>query len=174
MSALHTLLALAFPALVIVAALKDLTSFTIPNWISIALACAFVPTAMTGIMTGAMTWPEFGLHFAVGAGALVAGMLMFAMGWIGGGDAKLFAASGLWIGTAAFLPYLLVTALAGGALAVLLVLFRHSYVRAVMPAGPAWVERLREPKGNAPYGVAIAIGALVAGPLANMGLFTLG
>ncbi|RFC41465.1 MAG: prepilin peptidase CpaA [Verrucomicrobia bacterium] len=170
MSVLHTLLMLAFPALVIVAALKDLTSFTIPNWISLALAAAFVPAALTG----AMPWPEFGLHWAVGLGALVAGMVMFALGWIGGGDAKLFAASGLWIGTAAFLPYILVTALAGGGLAVLLVSIRHSYVRAIVPAGPAWVERLRQPKGDAPYGVAIAIGALCAGPLASQGLFALG
>ena len=45
-----------------------------------------------------MPWSSIGLHFAVFAATLVAGMVMFALGWIGGGDAKLFAVSGLWIG----------------------------------------------------------------------------
>ena len=36
----------AFAALVIIAALKDLSSFTIPNWISIALVAAFAPAAL--------------------------------------------------------------------------------------------------------------------------------
>lgn len=170
MSSLHTLLALVFPALLIVAALKDLTSFTIPNWISLALVAAFPAAALTG----GMPMGEFGLHWAVGAGALVAGMAMFAVGWIGGGDAKVFAAASLWLGATAFLPYILVTALAGGGLALFLVAFRHSFVRAHVPVGPAWVERLREPKGSAPYGVAIAVGGLVALPMAGTisGLFT--
>jgi prepilin peptidase CpaA len=170
MSAFHLLLAAVFPALVIVAALKDLTSFTIPNWISLALLAAFAPAALTGHMP----WPTFGLHFAVFAAALVGGMAMYALGWIGGGDAKLFAVSGLWIGAGGFLPFVLVTAVAGGALAVLLVSLRHDFVRAHIPAGPAWVERLRQPKGDAPYGVAIAIGGLAALPLASLNLTGLG
>ena len=170
MTAFHLLLAAVFPALVIVAALKDLTSFTIPNWISLALLAVFVPAALTGHMP----WSSIGLHFAVFAATLVAGMVMFALGWIGGGDAKLFAVSGLWIGVGGFLPFLLVTALAGGLLAVLLVTLRHDFVRAHIPAGPAWVERLRQPKSAAPYGVAIAIGSLAAMPLASLNLGLLG
>lgn len=159
------LVALVFPALVIVAAVKDVTSFTIPNWISLALAAAFVPAA---ILSG-MALPAFGLHMAVGSGALVAGMVMFALGWIGGGDAKLFAASGLWVGVLAFGPFLLATALAGGVLAVLLVALRAGPARAYLPVGPSWVERLRAPDGPAPYGVAIAAGALAAFPYTIFG-----
>ena len=99
----------AFPALVIFGAMRDAVSFTIPNWISIALAAAFLPTALImGASPGQM-----GIALLIGVGALVAGMGMFAVGWIGGGDAKLFAAAGLWMGLGALLPYLLVTALAG-------------------------------------------------------------
>jgi prepilin peptidase CpaA len=170
MTAFHLLLAAVFPALVIVAALKDLTSFTIPNWISLVLLAAFVPAALTG----GMAWPLFGLHFAVFAAALVAGMGMYALGWIGGGDAKLFAVSGLWLGAGGAVPFVTVTALAGGALAVILVSLRHDFVRTHVPAGPAWVERLRQPKGDAPYGVAIAIGGLAALPLASLNLGILG
>lgn len=159
------LLAAVFPALVIVAAVKDVTSFTIPNWISLALAGAFIPAAVFG----AIGLPAFGLHLGVGLGALVAGMVMFALRWIGGGDAKLFAAAGLWVGVAGFGPFLLATALAGGLLALFLVALRAGPARAYLPVGPQWVERLRAPDGPAPYGVAIAAGALVAFPYTTLG-----
>lgn len=160
MHAISFILAIVFPILVIVAALKDVTSFTIPNWISGALILAFFPAALAaGLPLSAL-----GMNLAIGFGALIAGMIMFALGWIGGGDAKLFAASGLWLGAAPAPMFVLVTALAGGALAVMLVNIRSSWIRGLIPAGPAWVERLREPKGDAPYGVAIAAGALAAFP----------
>ncbi|MDP3300196.1 MAG: prepilin peptidase, partial [Phenylobacterium sp.] len=82
------------PALLIVAALKDVTTYTIPNWISLALIVAFFPTAL---LLG-LPLDVLGLHVGLGVGALVAGMVMFALGWIGGGDAKVFAASALWLG----------------------------------------------------------------------------
>src|SRR5690349_11882575 len=106
-----------FPVLVIAAALKDLTSFTIPNWIPLLLIGAF-PIAAVGLGLG---WPAAGLHLAIGVAALVAGMAMFAARWIGGGDAKLFAAAALWLGWPAALSYLFMTALAGGGLAALLI-----------------------------------------------------
>ena len=170
MQIIQTVLLAIFPALVIVAALKDATSFTIPNWISIALVVAFLPAALAG----GLTIQTVGLHLAVGLCALVAGMIMFAAGWIGGGDAKLFAASGLWLGLTPLPQFLIVTALAGGALALALVNLRSNWVRGLIPSGPAWIERLRAPKGDAPYGVAIAIGALVAFPQAAASLMGAG
>jgi prepilin peptidase CpaA len=158
-------LAAVFPALVIVAAVKDVTSFTIPNWISLALAAAFVPAALLG----GMGLADLGLNVAVGAGALVAGMAMFALRWIGGGDAKLFAASGLWLGVSGFAPFMLATALAGGLLALFLIAVRAGPARAYLPVGPQWVERLRAADGPAPYGVAIAAGALFAFPYTALG-----
>lgn len=150
----------AFPALVIFGAMRDAVSFTIPNWISIALAAAFLPTALImGASPGQM-----GIALLIGVGALVAGMGMFAVGWIGGGDAKLFAAAGLWMGLGALLPYLLVTALAGGALAVTLLALRSVWLRPLAARGPGWFGRLATPGENVPYGVAIAFGALAAFP----------
>jgi prepilin peptidase CpaA len=158
--ALQTLLLLIFPMLVIGAALRDATSYTIPNWISLALVAAFPVAALAlGLPLSAI-----GISLAVGAVALVAGMGMFALGWIGGGDAKLFAAAALWLGLAPSLTYLAVTGIAGGALAVTLLGLRSTHVRPWMPSGPAWFARLVEPGENVPYGVAIAIGALVAFP----------
>jgi len=149
-----------FALLVIVAALKDVTTFTIPNWISVSLVLAFYPAALAaGVPLGVI-----GVCTAVGACALVAGMAMFAVGWIGGGDAKLLAATALWIGWPAVLPFLLVTALAGGALALILLQMRSALLRPLLETGPAWIARLAKDGGDAPYGVAIAIGALIILP----------
>ncbi|WP_374575446.1 prepilin peptidase [Phenylobacterium sp.] len=157
---LQTALALVFPALVVTAALRDLTSYTIPNWISLALLAAFIPAALAF----GLPLPVIGQHAAVFGATLVAGMAMFALGWIGGGDAKLFAAAGLWLGWPAGLTFLIITALAGGALAVALLAARSSFLQPLLNIGPAWLGRLATPGENVPYGVAICVGALVAFP----------
>jgi prepilin peptidase CpaA len=158
--ALATLPLLIFPVLVIAAALRDATSYTIPNWISLALVAGFPLAALTL----GLPWPALALNLGVGAAALVVGMGMFAAGWIGGGDAKLFAAAALWIGWPAAIGYLAVIGVAGGALAVGLLGLRSAWVRPFVPAGPGWFARLAEPGENVPYGVAIAVGALAAFP----------
>jgi len=162
--ALQTLVLAGFPVLVIVAALRDVTSYTIPNWISLALAGLF-PLAALAV---GLPLSDVGLNLAVGAGALVAGMAMFALGWIGGGDAKLFATAALWLGWPAFINDIAVTGLAGGALAMVLLALRSTHVRPFVPNGPAWFGRLAEPGENVPYGVAIAVGALMAFPQSGL------
>ncbi len=156
----QTLLVLVFPALVITAALRDVVSYTIPNWISVALIAAFPVAALAQ----GMALPAVGGAFGIGAVALVAGMAMFALGWIGGGDAKLFAAAALWLGWPAILTYLAVTGIAGGALAVGLLSLRSPILLPWVMNGPPWFARLAEPGENVPYGLAIAIGALAAFP----------
>ena len=156
----QTLLLLAFPALVITGAVKDLTSYTIPNWISAALLGAFALAALAcGLPLNVIGW-----DVAVFGVALVLGLAMVAFRWIGGGDAKLFAAVAPWIGLAPSMTYLLYTALAGGVLAGSLLALRSAPARAILPPGPAWFERLAAPGAAAPYGVAIAVGALAAFP----------
>jgi prepilin peptidase CpaA len=160
MTGLPFLLSAVFPALAIVAALKDITSFTIPNWISLALVLAFAPAAVAC----GVGWHDVAAAAAVGAAGLVLGMAMFACGWIGGGDAKLMAACSLWLGFPAVMPFLLVTALCGGALALGLLALRSAWLRPLALLGPAWVARLATPDAAAPYGVAICAGALAAFP----------
>lgn len=157
---LQAAFAIFFPALVILAALRDATSYTIPNWISLALIGAFPPAALSLELPLA----QMGLHLGVGAAALVAGMVMFALRWIGGGDAKLFAATALWLGWPAVATYGVMTAVAGGGLALALLTLRSGYLRPFVVTGPAWFSRLAEPGEDVPYGVAIAVGALMAFP----------
>ncbi len=155
-----------FPAMVIVAGLRDATSYTIPNWISIVLILGFFPAAFAlGLPMSAIL-----MHTGVGVAALIAGMIMFALGWIGGGDGKLFAAAGLWLGIPAVFTYVVVTGVAGGALAVALLGLRSMWMRPYTQNGPAWFGRLATPGENVPYGVAIAFGALFAFPASNLAL----
>lgn len=170
MQALQISLLMVFPALAIVGALKDLTSYTIPNWISLALIAAFVPAAFaSGVGLAGV-----GLCLATGFGALVLGMGMFAAGWVGGGDGKLLAACALWMGWPAVLPFLLYTALAGGALTFAILALRSGWIAPMVAGGPAWVRRLGQSGGDLPYGVAIATGALAAFPKALLAQGVLG
>ena len=148
----------AFPILVLVAAVRDLTSYTIPNWISLALLAAFVPAAAAGWLAGAPL-PALGLCVGVGLAALMFGVAMFTFGWVGGGDAKLFAACALWLGWSGLTPFLLWTAVAGGVLSLVLLSARR---RSPVAAGP--FARLLTKGEPVPYGLAIAAGALAAFP----------
>ena len=149
---------LVFAALVILAAVKDLASFTIPNWISAVLVIAFVPAAwLAGVSLAGI-----GVAFALGVGMLAAGVGMFALGWLGGGDAKLMAAASLWVGLKGLPAFIVFTGLGGGALALALLALRSAWLRPMTSGAPSWTRRLATPGEAAPYGVAIALGALAA------------
>ena len=106
------LLITVFPAAMALSAATDLFTMTVPNRIAIALVAGFVVLApLVGL-----GWPELGIHVALAAVALVLGFVMFSFGWIGGGDAKLFAATCLWLGPETMFSYGMLTALFGGAL----------------------------------------------------------
>ena len=152
--------AAAFAGLVLAGAFRDLVSFTIPNWISLAIVALFPLAALSS----GLSLPAAGAHLAVGAAVLVASMAMFAFRWIGGGDAKLFAAAALWMGWPAVVDFVLGTAITGGVLAMALLSLRSTLVRPTVLLGPAWLVKLSEPGGAAPYGVAIAVGGLIALP----------
>jgi len=156
---LHAAALLVLPLAVIIAAMRDVTSYTIPNWISLALLAAFFPVALIA----GFSLPAFGLALGVGGLALIVGVVMFSLGWIGGGDAKMFAVCGLWLGWQAALPFMMWTALAGGALAVAL-LWARRLGQPIVQRGPSWFARLMTPGGDVPYGLAICLGALIAFP----------
>lgn len=159
MANLLNLVLFVVPLFTVVAALSDLTTMKIPNWISVVLIVAFFPIALLYGLPLSVVGVSTGLAFA----ALFVGAGMFALNWIGGGDAKLLAASMLWMGASGALPFLLYTALAGGGFCLLLLTAR-SHLPLFAQTGPGWVMRLMQPKGDIPYGVAIAIGALLAYP----------
>ena len=149
-----------FPLMVIIAGLIDVASFTIPNRLNLVLAAAYPIAAIAlGRPLG-----EIGFCLAIGASALVVAVGMFAAGWIGGGDAKLFAGVALWLGWPALASFAMVTALAGGGLALLLLNARAVWLKPYLADAPPWLGRLTTTGEAVPYGVAIAFGALAAFP----------
>jgi prepilin peptidase CpaA len=103
------------------------------------------------------------MHLAAAALVLVVAFGFFTQGWIGGGDAKLAAASALWFGFGHLLDYLVYASLFGGALALLLIQFRKLPLPGVL-ARQHWILRLHEKGGGVPYGIALAAAALLIYP----------
>jgi prepilin peptidase CpaA len=106
---------------------------------------------------------DIAMHIGAGALVLAAGFTCFAFGWIGGGDAKLAAATALWFGFSYLLDYLVYASLFGGALTLLLIQFRLLPLPAPL-ARHQWIMRLHEKGGGVPYGIALAAAALVVYP----------
>lgn len=148
-----------FPALMIFAAVSDLFTMTISNRVSIALAVIFVPLAL---LTG-MPLADVGLHLALGFAILVLTFSMFAFGWIGGGDAKLAAATAIWVGWDRLADYGLDAALTGGLLTLCILQLR----RWPLPAwahSVQWLPRLHDRNAGVPYGIALAAAGLFVYP----------
>lgn len=160
---MSTIVLLLFPLLMIIAAWQDIASMTIPNWISLALLGLFL---LSSPLVG-LSWAEFGLHLAVGFAALLLTITMFALGWIGGGDAKLFAAAALWMGWPDVLAYTIVSALAGGLLTVGLLYARKTPMPPVFYT-QKWSATLLKKGGDVPYGVALCAGALYLFPQSSL------
>lgn len=151
-----TLLCLAFPLLLLYAAWHDVATMTIPNWVSIVLAALFIPAAASaGLPMGVI-----GFHLAIGAAVLLICAALFYLGIFGGGDAKVIAAASLWTGLAGAGSFVMGMAVAGGFLALVLIVLRRMKLQSKKP----WAARLLSPEEGAPYAVAIAVGALLAAP----------
>jgi prepilin peptidase CpaA len=152
-------LLLVFPAAMAFAAASDLLTMTIPNRVSLLLVAVFLLVAPLA----GLTWPAvLANHFAAGGLVLLVGIGMFALGWLGGGDAKILAAAALWLGLDHLLPFLTQTAIFGGLLALSILAYRR-FPAAAMRL-PDWALRLHKPGGGIPYGVAIGAAALAVYP----------
>lgn len=151
------------PAAFLVAAFSDVTRYTIPNWLTAGIALAFPLVALWAGLPPLVIL----VHIGVGIFALGLGMMLFALGWLGGGDAKLVAAAALWAGPTAVWVFALAAALAGGALTLFLLFFR----KLPLPGGLAskdWIARLHDHEAGIPYGVALAAGAIYALPFMTL------
>ncbi|MEQ1866648.1 MAG: prepilin peptidase, partial [Micropepsaceae bacterium] len=106
----ESMLLIAVGTAILAGAIYDATTLTIPNWVSLILL-ALCPVIA---ISAGLSWAEAGIHAGVGVAALAVGIALFAGGFVGGGDAKLFAAVSLYIGAAWFGMYVFAVALAGG------------------------------------------------------------
>jgi prepilin peptidase CpaA len=139
-------------------------SYTIPNVIPGAMIALFISFMIIVALSGhGMSWSEIGLHLLGGAIGLAAGMALFAAGCIGGGDAKLFTAAVLWLGWDALLEYTIMASILGGVLTLALLVLRQVPLPAFL-VKQTWFRRLSDQKAGVPYGVALAVAALLVLP----------
>jgi prepilin peptidase CpaA len=159
MSVVDAVRLMLFPAMMAFAASSDLLTMTISNRVSLILVGGFFALALP---TG-MTLADMLSHMELACLVLVVAFGFFTRGWIGGGDAKLAAATALWLGFDHILPYLTYASLFGGALTLALLQFRTMPLPKRL-ASQEWVERLHRKDGGVPYGIALAAAALAVYP----------
>lgn len=148
-----------FPALMAFAAASDLVSMTISNRVSLLLILGFFVLAVLGGMAPAV----IATHAGAGLLVLAVSFACFAMGWVGGGDAKIAASAALWFGFPFLMEYLVYASLFGGALTLLLLEWRRWPLPYAL-LGQDWVQKLHDKKSGIPYGIALAVGALLIYP----------
>lgn len=150
---LATILLLAFLAGLLFAAVNDVRTMTIPNWLSIAYTVLFLPAAL---YVG-LDWQGIGMHYLAGLIGLLVCFALFSVRIFGGGDAKLLPAVLIWIGPGAWMPYVYGVALAGGLLALLILMSRRLLPQTAIPG---FLHRSVVVGPGIPYAIAIGLGAV--------------
>jgi prepilin peptidase CpaA len=153
---MSTLAMLLFPLGMAFAASSDLLTMRISNKLVLLLVVGFCIVAIS------INLPlqQFAMHVTCALVVLAVGFVLFALRWIGGGDAKLAAATTLWLGFGLTLPYLVYAGLLGGVLTLLILALRN------LPLTPTlarfrWLERLHDRKTGVPYGIALALAGML-------------
>ncbi len=147
------------PALLVYACFSDLFTMTISNRLCLAVAVAFPVFALVvGLPAEMVMW-----HMLAGFCVLVVAFALFAFGWIGGGDAKLFAAATIWLGFGQMWEYVAISSILGGALTLALLAIRRHPLPAALVRLP-WVSRLHDVKTGVPYGIALGMAAVMLLP----------
>jgi prepilin peptidase CpaA len=166
---LEALIFVVFPFCMVFAAVSDTLSMTIANRVPLLLLVVF---AIVAPLTG-MGWAAYGWHFAAGALVLAVTFGLFALGGMGGGDAKLLSATAVWMGFNLHLvEYLVASAFLGGMLTLAILAYRGSNL-AVYTGRNMFLKNFADPKGGVPYGIALGIGGLVTYPASPLMVWAL-
>ena len=140
--------------LLVAAALWDAITLTIPNYLVLAVLALYV-------VRWTVTFDLSDILFDLLAAVIVfaAGFVLFAVGGLGGGDAKLAPGAVLWVGYDGLLEFVFAMTLAGGVLAIVLLLLRSGLRAASVPQErlPMVLQRA----SPVPYGIAISAGAIL-------------
>lgn len=157
---LEALIFVVFPFCMVFAAVSDMLSMTIANRVSLILIATFTVVAP---LSG-MEWSVFAWHFVAAALVLALTFGLFAFGAMGGGDAKLLAATALWMGMSPQLAaYAVYASIIGGLLTLMLVLYRGSPF-AMLTGTNLFLRHFADSKAGIPYGVALGVSGLIVYP----------
>ena len=138
---------------VLAAAGFDLWRFEIPDTLTITIIAGAV---LFGLGTPGFDWAS---HAAAGGAFFAFGLLAFVRGWLGGGDVKIMTGCACWASLSTLAEQVVLIALAGGVLAIALMLVRRSLALAGMTGETA--PRLVRVGADLPYAVGIAGGMAV-------------
>jgi prepilin peptidase CpaA len=149
-----------FPFCMVFAAVSDALSMTIANRVSVLLVVSF---AVVAPLTG-MAWDAYAWHFAAFGVVLAVTFTLFAIGAMGGGDAKLMAATALWMGFGMpLMEYGVASASFGGTLTLALLALRASPA-ATLVGTSRFGAHLVDAKAGVPYGIALGAAGIVVAP----------
>jgi prepilin peptidase CpaA len=155
-----TLGLIIFPLAMIYAGLMDLVTLKIRNHLVLGIGAAWLVLApLSGIGLA-----ELGASAAVAALVFVVTFTFFALGWIGGGDAKLASVTALWFAPEEALLYFIYAAVLGGYLTLLILQLRTRMLLPLALYRVPWIAQLQDAKSGVPYGAAMAPAALIVFP----------
>ena len=168
-SSLQLMGGVVFTLLLAVGCVTDLRSRKIPNELVLAI---LVTGWLFALLASQGALPALGMSIAGTAVGFGIWILFYVVGVIGAGDVKFFAAAGAWLGPGATWRAALVAAVAGGVLAIVMLLMEKrlgAVLRRIVLATssrtliavPAQTVIQADTHRHLPYGVALAIGALV-------------
>jgi prepilin peptidase CpaA len=149
-----------FPLCLAYAAVSDLMTMTIPNRVSLILAATFLVLApFAGLGAEAIAW-----HMAAAVLVFAGCFALFALGVMGGGDAKLLTATSLWFGFGLpLVSFLVAVAFLGGLLTLAILVMRSAQGQYILSRVPL-THNLTDASKGIPYGIAIAAAGLLSYP----------
>lgn len=166
---LEALIFVVFPFCMVFAAISDMVSMTIANRVSAILVATF---AVVAPLTG-MDWSVYGWHFAAGGLVLAVTFAMFAVGAMGGGDAKLLSATAVWMGLSVeLMQYVFYGAMIGGVLTLLIIIYRRSPL-STLTGNHMLLRHFANQKAGVPYGIALGIAGLLTFPATPLAVWAL-
>ncbi len=126
------------------AGIEDARIREISNWKNAAIALLALPWWFA---MGLSPWPDMAIQLGIAVGVFALFAAAFQFGMMGGGDVKMIAALALWFPFNQLVTLLIIMSLAGGAITLVMLVEK-------------WVRR-RSEQPEVPYGIAIAIAALL-------------
>jgi prepilin peptidase CpaA len=126
------------------AGIEDARIREISNWKNAAIALLALPWWFA---MGLSPWPDMAIQLGVALAVFALFAAAFQFGMMGGGDVKMIAALALWFPFDQLVTLLIIMSLAGGAITLVMLVEK-------------WVRR-RSEQPEIPYGIAIAIAALL-------------
>ncbi len=165
----EALILVVFPFCMAYAAISDMITMTIANRVSLLLVAVFIVAAPLA----GMPMATIGMHLLAGLLVLGVTFALFAFGTMGGGDAKLLAATAVWMGLGMSLAeYVVIGSICGGVLTLLIIVYRNSPISDVT-GNFVLLRKFSDRRVGIPYGIALGLAGLVVFPTSPMGVWAI-